>query len=53
MKEFAILGVPHGKVMSITQKAISLQFAKFHVILTPRPMVSTSVFLLYVMILGC
>ena len=28
MKEFAILGVPHGKAMSITQKAVSLQSAK-------------------------
>ena len=53
MKEFAILGVPHGKAMSITQKAVSLQSAKFHAILTLRPMFSTSVFLLYAMISGC
>ena len=38
--------------MSIAQKAVLLQFAKFHVILTSRPMISSSVFLPYAMILG-
>ena len=38
--------------MIITQKTVSLQPTKFHVILTPRPMISISAFLPCVMILG-
>ena len=43
-------GVPRGKTTTIAQKAVSLQLAKFHSILTPRPMISTSAFLPCVLI---
>ena len=45
-------GEPHHKAMIIAQKAVSLQLAKFHAILTPRPMISTSAFLSCAMISG-
>ena len=38
-------GVPRGKVMTIAQKAVSIQHAKFHASPTLRPMIFTSVFL--------
>jgi len=43
-------GVPCSFTTNIAQKAVSLQPAKFHAILTSRPMISTSAFLPYAMI---
>ena len=52
MKEFAIFRGYLMVVMTITQKAVSLYLAKFHMIPILRLMISTSVFLPYAMISG-
>jgi len=41
-----------GRAKTIAQKAVSLQPTKFYAIPTPRPMISTSVFLPCAMISG-